>query len=103
MVQISFKLAVQATTTISNRNATTSGPIKLPYWAPDIDWMPTTTLHDQAAGILTPETTWYELLAFNPNGGYNKRCFGTKRDDHDNDVGDVITIHYRAVGELTRT
>jgi hypothetical protein len=100
MTQISFVLAAQATTTDIVDDATTSGPIKLPNWAPDIAWMSTTTVNAQQAIMLG--TTGPLLVAISPNGGYNKRCFGFKTG-REAEAGRVITLDYLAVGELVRT
>jgi hypothetical protein len=101
MAQITFPLVDTRSTTSMAVDATTSGPIKIPAWAPDIASMATTTIHDQSVGWYS--TTILDVLAkFNPGGVYNKRCFNMKTGKRMK-TGDLITIRYNAVGELVRT
>ena len=101
MTQITFPLVDARSTTSMAVDATTSGPIKIPSWAPDIASMATTTINSQSVG-------WYATTAvvppsaFNPGAVYNKRCFNMKAGKR-MATGDHITIRYNAVGELCRT
>ena len=101
MVQITFKLAASRSTTSMAVDATTSGPIKIPSWAPDIASMATTTIHGQSVG-------WYATTvlatpsAFNPGAVYTKRSINMKAGIR-MAAGDNITIRYNGVGELVRT
>ena len=104
-MQIVFRLAAGATTTVVKSAATTSGPIKIPSWAPDIAYIPTTTVDDHAA-IITPTTTnGILVMGQNPNINYNRRCFGIKNINSESAfrAGNIIVLRYMAVGELTRS
>lgn len=101
MVQISFPIAVQYVATTFGEDATTSGPIKIPSWAPDIGSMATTTIHTQSVGWYA-STTIAIPSKFNPGGVYNKRCFNMKTGVP-LAAGNIMTIRYNAVGELVRT
>ena len=105
-MQIVFRLAASGgTTTVVKSAATTSGPIKIPNWAPDIAYIPTTTVGGHAA-IITPATTSGMLgPGQNPNINYNRRCFGVKNVNYENafDAGNIIVLRYVAVGELIRS
>lgn len=100
MTQITFPIVGNHSTTSMAVDATTSGPIKLPSWAPDIAAMSTTTVHDHSSGWFA--TTGIIPVKFNPGGVYNRRCFNMKTG-HGMLTGELITIQYSAVGELVRT
>lgn len=100
MPQITFAVAAEATTTDITGDATTSGPIRIPSWAPDIAYISTTTVEDQQAILLG--TTGGGGLPFSPDDGYNKRCFGLKKGRTIR-ADNTITLDYVAVGELVRT
>jgi len=99
--QITFPIVTGKSTTAIAVDATTSGPIRIPSWAPDIASMSTTTIHGQSFG-------WYATTAlgapskFNPGSVYTKRSFNMKTGAR-MAAGDEITIIYNAVGELVRT
>ena len=105
-MQIVFRLAASGGTTAQIESAaTTSGPIKIPSWAPDIAYIPTTTV-DEHAAIITPTTTnGAPVTGQNPNINYNRRCFGVKNIHYENAfaAGNTIILRYVAVGELTRS
>lgn len=105
-MQIVFRLAASGgTTTVIKSAATTSGPIKIPDWAPDIAYIPTTTVGGHAA-IITPTTTsGTPVTGQNPNINYNRRCFGIKNVNYENafGAGNTIILRYVAVGELIRS
>lgn len=100
MVQISFALAAESTTTDITGDATTSGPIRIPKWAPDIASISTTTVEDQQAILLG--TSGGPGVPLSPDDGYNTRCFGLKKG-RTIKANNVITLDYTAVGELVRT
>ena len=100
MIEITFPLVDTRSTTSMAVDATTSGQIKIPSWAPDIAAMSTTTVHDQSFGWFG--TTGISSVKFNPGGVYNARCFNMKTG-HAMTTGELITIQYTAVGELVRT
>jgi len=99
MAQITFEVAVEQTTGDVAADATTSGPIQIPQWAPDIAYISTTTVHDHQSILLA---TTGDIIPLSPDGGYNTRCFGLKTGRH-MEAGKLITIEYQAVGELVRT
>jgi len=98
--QITFPMAAAATTAAIETDATTSGPIRIPSWAPDIASMAATTVHGQSFGWFA--TTAMVPIRFNPGSVYTKRSFNMKTG-HAMLVGEDITIIYNAVGELVRT
>lgn len=99
MPQITFLLAAKSTTLDIVKDATTSGPIRIPAWAPDIAAISTTTVEDHQALILG---TTADKMPLSVDQNYTARCFGMKvgRTIH---AGKEITLDYRAVGELVRT
>lgn len=101
MPQITFPLALGFSATTIAADPTTSGPIKLPGWAPDIAAMSTTTIDGGSQGWY-PSTTIGATIAFNPGDGYTRRCFCMKTGGR-MAAGEHLTINYKAVGELIRT
>lgn len=99
-MQITFPIAAEATTTDITGDATTSGPIRIPSWAPDIASISTTTVEDQQAILLG--TTGGGGLPLSPDQNYNARCFGLKKG-RTLRADNTITLTYNAVGELVRT
>ena len=100
MTQITFTLALGAVATTMGLTPTTSGPIKIPSWAPDISSISTTTVDDHSAMILA--TTGRSGVQLRPGSGYNTRCFCLKTG-RILITNDTVTLNYTAVGELVRT
>lgn len=101
MPQITFPIAKAFTSTTMAATPTTSGPIKLPRWAPDIAAMSTTTVDGMSMGWY-PSTTVGATIAFNPGNGYSRRCFCMKTGGR-MAVSEQLTINYKSVNELIRT
>lgn len=100
MTQITFVVALGANATTMGLTPTTSGPIRIPAWAPDIVSISTTTVDGHPALILA--TTGGAGIPLNPGAGYNTRCFCLKTG-RALVTNDTITLSYTAVGELVRT
>lgn len=101
MTQVTFPIALGLSATTMAADPTTSGPIRLPRWAPSIAAMSTTTVDGASMGWY-PSTTIGATIAFNPGAGYNRRCFCMKTGGR-MAAGEHLTIQYKSVGELVRT
>lgn len=100
MTQITFRVAAEATSTYSTSDATTSGPIRIPRWAPDILAISTTTVDGDVA--LRFGTSSVDDILISPGDGYNRRCFNLK-SSRTIGAAKKVTLNYRAVGEMVRT
>lgn len=99
MPQVSFVFATEITTTNIHHTPTTSGPIVLPSWAPDIAAMETTVVDGLQSMYLSTTAVNVQL---SPGADYTRRCFRLKTG-RDIKVGKVLTVDYRSVNELIRT
>lgn len=108
MVQIKFVPDMSATTSTVGATPTTGEGIRLPYWAPEIAFLPATTTIVWMP-VIRALTTSADL---NMGVGRRAKVGGWKRDSTGNqfviftrEVGPEteITLSYRAAGELVRT
>ena len=109
MTQITFKLAAGAGTTGQIiAAATTSGPIRIPSWAPDILAIATTTVAGHSMFFYPTTTLGIKEETANINQDYNRRCFGLKvgpvgAANHLSLAGTEVTIEYTSVNDAVRT
>ena len=99
MPQINFVFATEITTTNIHHAPTTSGPIVLPSWAPDIAAMSTTSV-DGWQSMYVSSTA--PVVPISPGADHTRRCFRLKTG-RDIKAGKTLTVDYKSVNELIRT
>jgi len=99
MPQISFVFPAEITTTNIHHAPTTSGPIVLPSWAPDIAAMSTTSVDGLQSMYLS---TTAPAIPLSPGSNHTRRCFSLKTG-RDIKAGKTLVVDYKSVNELIRT